>query len=354
MKKFIKKTLTFLLVAFLSVELLCRIFIDPIYFYKIDTYNVKNTHLSRTRKFIQAYTSKKTRHVDYLFIGSSRVPATINPGLIMQQDSGKIAVVAGRGYMTQGVHYQALKNRIKEYPEYLNNARVFIEYSGSSVYAEPFSENEFLVYEPLLKTDKAMPHLLLPHLNFKSFLKFIKVSDNSAKVKMEMFFLYCSSFYRSISFVKETLKKLDTPLFNNSNDLLVSEGGIRNDAIEFAQKAAITYGEIVKERLEKTPPLTIESLNNSTLAKINELVQENGGKLFLYKIPLHSLQQVLYNTDKEKNNQRLFEEWLDQNGIGIISCSDFEYNDEDFPDTWHLSMERRDEFTQDLYEELKQ
>lgn len=352
MIKFLKKTLVFLFIVFLSIELLCRIIIDPIYFYKIDTYNIKEFSVSKHQKFLNAYSTKKTEHVDFLFIGSSRVPATINPNVIMQKDSTKTAIVAGRGYMTAGIHYQALKFRVSEFPDFLKNVSVLIEYPGNSVFSEPFNEQQYRVYEPILSEDKAMPHLLLPHLNFKSFRDYLNFSPNSLKVKADMIFLFFSSFYRSRSFVTETLNKMDTPLINKNRSLLSSDGGIRNDRIGTANKNAVSYARIQKKRLEDRQVMTIESLDSSSLAYFNKLIIENGGDLFLYKMPLHSLQSEVFQTEKEKINKIVFEKWLNMNGITIIQNSNFKYDDSDFPDTWHLRKDRRDVFTNLLYEEL--
>ena len=124
MKHFIIKTSLFLLIFFASLELISRLVIDPYYFFSINTYNV----MPERQGFRDIFNLKPTEHVDYLFIGSSRVPATINPSLIMQQDRNKNAIVSGRGYMTEGIHYQALVNKLQKFPNYLKGAKeVFVE-----------------------------------------------------------------------------------------------------------------------------------------------------------------------------------------------------------------------------------
>lgn len=318
-----------------------------VYFYSIDTYDLKTT-----KTVFNIYFKSKTKHVDYLFIGSSRVPATINPTIFIKDEPGKIAVVAGRGFTDAGFHYQALRNRISDFPDYIKGAVVFIEYPGSKVWDNPFYKDQFYVYEPVLADGEAMPHLLLPHLKFSSLIEFFNKSQNSFSVKVEMAILYFSSAYRCSYFINHKLSWLDSPLIKTSQDKLASEGGIRNDNIDLARQNAISVAAMDAEILIKSPILTFESLSNSSLAYFYNMIIMNGGKLVLYKMPLSSVQEQIFNTDKERINQKIFENWLEIKGIEVIYNEKFESNDLDFPDTWHLSKSRRDEFTLLLYEKF--
>lgn len=354
MKKFIIRICIFTVIALISSEVFCRLIVDPPYFYLIDTYNLKVPSKSVKEKLGKIWSSEKTANVDLLFIGSSRVAASINPQIFMQKDPSQTVVVAGRGYTTAGFHYQALRNRISEFPEYLENANVFIEYAGSKQYANPFIEERYRIYEPTQPdNDKAMPHLLLPHLNYDSLLEFMKTSPNSWRVKRDMALLYFSSLYRSLDFVKEQLHRLDAPLMNATENLVPSEGGIRNDRISLAKEGAIVNAKRQIEKSESSPLITTENLKESSLAYLNAIIKENGGKLLLYRLPVHSVQERIYDSDKERINRKIFEQWLGKNDIEIVHCPDFNYEDSDFPDTWHLSVKKRDEFSLLLYGEIK-
>jgi len=163
MKRFLLKVSYFAIIFFVVAEIISRIIIDPFYFYYSDSYNLRFDKVS-----LKIFDLVQANHIDYLFIGSSRVPATINPSVIMSEQPGKIAIVAGRGYMTPGVHYQALLNRLMQYPNYLRSTAVVLEYPGTDIYSSSFARDRLKVFEPQVMGEKAMPHLLLPHLNLNT------------------------------------------------------------------------------------------------------------------------------------------------------------------------------------------
>lgn len=348
MKRITLKTLYFLAVLFVLLELFSRFVIDPVYFYAIDSYEEKNGF-----SYQDFYNGIETEHVDYLFVGSSRIPATINTKLLRELSGGKVAINAGRGYMMPGIHYQALKNKLISNPDYLRNSFVFLEYAGTRTYTFNFYYDRLRVYEPIVEADNAMPHLLLPHLNFSALIDFLVYSGNSIPTKVELATLYLSSSYRCKQFINEKFHlSLDKNFLFKNNDSLIAEGGIRSDLVEFARQKAIVVAEQEKDSIFKEPLLTFDIINRSTLAKLNNLIRSNGGTLVLYKMPLHSIQQNVFNLDKAKKNQEVFESWLKSNDIEIIENSEFIFNDTDFPDTWHLSSKRRDEFTSKLYKQI--
>lgn len=349
MKRFILKTCLFIALTFICFEFLSRLVIDPFYFNSINTYNLNVGDPG----YMDLIKKKNTEHVDYLFIGSSRVPATINELVIMNENPDKIAIVAGRGYMTPGIHYQALVNRLAEYPNYLKDADVFIEYFGPGIFTNSFDDDKYRVYEPVVATDGSSPHLILPHLNYKSLIAFLKESKNPKSVKFNILVQYCFSSYRTISYIKEKFDRFDEKLlFENKKQELVSEGGIRNDIVELSRQKALEIAKIESQLIENGPIVSFDDLNKSSLAKLNKLITENGGKLYLYKMPLSSIQEAVFNVNKALRNKQIFENWLSLNGIKVVSNDKFKYEDDDFPDTWHLSADRRDEFTFLLYNEI--
>lgn len=353
MKLFLKKILVISLIVIVFLEVFNRIFVDPLYFYKLNTFSKKYDDINSMREKIELiYTRKDLQKTDYLFIGTSRVPASINPNIFEKLDKNSTAIVAGRGYATAAILYQGLKKSIEQNPEYINNAKVIIEYPGSDVYIEDFKETQYDVYEPERVAGKPMPHLLIPYLDFNDLIQYMKISNNSTNVKIKMVLLYVSSTYRSVPFIKEYIKKLDTPLKSNSKNLMTSEGGIRNDNIEFAIENAKKYAEIHKLKMNTSDLLSFSQLNKSMLAQFNKLTVEHGGKLYLYKVPLHSIHANVYNSEKALKNKKLFENWLLENDITILKAEKFSYTDSDFPDVWHLSSELRDEFSKILYEEF--
>jgi hypothetical protein len=348
-RKFICRILFFIVFVFLLLEVTCRILIDPLYFGKLDIFNLERKHV------FDSYFASETKHVDYLFIGSSRVAASINPHIFMSMDSNSIAVNTGRGYYTSAIHYQALKKRIAKYPDFIRGSKVLIELPGSSIFTESFKDNQYRVWEPIVKTDKPMPHLLLPYLNRRDFMDFFLLSPNGISVKMDMTLLFFFSSYRCAPFIKEMLKSHITFSLNNQNeDSIASEGGIRNDLISLAKQKAIDIAKIDIENQEITPPLFEQSIDRGFIAYFNNLITSNGGKLYLFEMPMHSIQKKVFNTEKEKNNFTVFNTWAKKHDIKILRNNKFEYSDSDFPDYWHLGKNRRDEFSFLLFNEIKE
>lgn len=349
MKRFVTKLMVTLIVFWLVAETLSRIVIDPVYSYVINTYNEK--------KGLNLHTlihGNASDHADFLFVGSSRIPATINPDLMSTQLGGQSVIVAGRGYMTPGIHYQALKHKLHLFPDYLNGAVVLLGYDGRPVYPTPFAEEKLRVYEPPKWIGEPMPHLLLPHLSLSSLWEFLQVSPNSLGVKINLAAQFFSAAYRGSFFLNEKFNnRLNEPLLVDHNSSLVSEGGIRNDnmsrALELAKAMALTEAQSLKN----SPSLTQAAIDTSAFANLFRLVTENGGRVFLYELPLHSIHAGLAKLPENQVSQKVFLHWLQQHQIPILNVSGFDYDDDDFPDAWHLAANRRDEFTQSLAQSLK-
>lgn len=344
MKDFVRKSLVFALVSLAVLEVLSRVFIDPFYFNFLNTYNEKKENT------ISFFPDSDTPHVDYLFIGSSRIPATINASLLSKLAGGATVVNAGRGLITPGIHYQAVTRKIENHPEYLRNANVFVETFGFGNFLNSFETDRLRVYESF---DEGMrdprPNLLLPHLDFKALVQFFKVSQNSFWVKLDMVFLQ-SSIYRSSQLINEKFNKTgDMRLLGTFEKSLTDEGGIRSNDLKYLSNRARIIAENEKERLRLEVPLSVDQLNKSTLWHFNKLVKENGGRLYLYEVPLHSIQKEVYSSEKSELNKRIFDSWCKDHNIEIVSAHDFQYSDDDFPDIWHLGLNRRDEFTTKLY-----
>ncbi len=337
--------------GFFLFELFCKLLIDPIYFYLINTYNLKDKSAPKCKQIIHSFAAKQTAHADYLFIGNSRTASSVNPQIFMQKEPNKTTIVAGKGYTTPGTHYQAIKSKLAKFPEYLKNSLVFIQHTGNENYYQPFDEGHLRVYEPSTTSDQAMPHLLLPYLDYESFLIYEKQSTNSIQVKLSMAAIFFSSFYRSIPFITEQMHVFDKPLLKRQKALLTSDGGIRNDKISLVKEQAIALAK--KQISKQKPAVTTEALDKSMLAYFNKIVTENGGRLSVYVVPMHSIQKRIYTSQKERLNQKVFEQWLTMNDIPIIYNKNFKYADVDLPDVLHLSRERRDDFSLLLYQEIK-
>ena len=349
MKKFLFRISLFVAAVIIVLELFFRVVCDPFYFYYVDSYSQKHDNIR------DIYTGKATEHVDYLFIGSSRVIATISPAVFMQEDNGKIAIVAGRGFSTAGTHYLSLKHRLSKYPDYLKDAYVFIEYPGvGNVPSASYFDNKksSVVYKTFTEgvPDMIMAHLTLADMNMALLKDFLKDDDNPLSAKMDMIGLFFSATYRNSALVKEKIVKLDAPLFQKETVKLADEGGIRTDQIDFViQQALDTIApSILEKELEEL--LTVENLNRSAFASLIELITQNGGEVFLYHVPVHSLGPI--TDERTLNGMKILEQWVESKSITVIENDKFVYSNDDFPDIWHLNIDRRDEFSYLLFQKL--
>lgn len=338
MKKFLLKFALYAVVFLLILELGCRVFADRFYFNKIGLYN-------------------STKKDKVIFVGSSRVPATIDKKVFT--DYKMNCVVAGRGYTTGGIHLTAFQHSLKKDPDYLKNANVFVEYSGNAVFLQDAERYQYQVFEPKFSEfDDAMPHVILPYLDAGGLKNFLTKSPNSLHVKVKLFFLYCSSAYRCMLMFqeKQPVKYILDKLFARKKLVvksnLTNEGGIKSSNVKKAHYKAVMMAQKDSSAQAQSPLLTKEVLDRSILAKINDVVRNNGGKMHMFSVPLHTVQRSISSSERASENKRIFLQWLQENDISIIEAKGFEYNDNDFPDTWHLGVERRPEFSARLAQEI--
>jgi hypothetical protein len=315
------------------LEVISRIFFDHIYFEKVNIYSNYPCDVHGDS------------NVDILFIGSSRVTATINANIISRLTDNRLVINAGRGWSTPAIQLNALVHKLERCPEFIQNSLVIMEYPGYDFYTEAHSKTKYDVNEN-------MPHLLLPYLDIKTFFQFIGESNNNFATKFEMTLLFLSSSYRTYQLINENWNK-ELSVSKTKKPELAKDGGIRNDNLEIVRQKAINFFNSRKHILGNTPNLTVELLNSSNLAYLNKLVKQNNGKLLLYQIPTHSQQKNVYDEHKLKINEIILKKWLVKRNIGIYKINEFKYDDNDFPDIMHLSKSRRDEFSEMLVNEMK-
>jgi hypothetical protein len=143
-------------------------------------------------------------------------------------------------------------------------------------------------------------------------------------------------------------------LVEKEETVLVAEGGIRNDVLDLSRQLAVEMAETDSLDIERHPRLTPELLDESSIAYLNRLVTENGGELVLYRVPMHTIQDRVHRSEKALANKKVYEDWLAAKGIRVLDMNEFHCDDSDFPDTWHLGKEKRDEFTEILLQENRQ
>lgn len=345
MKTFFIKIIKYLFIFLIILEIISRVFIDPLFYFSLDTFRNKEC------KTIKCILEEPNDKIDYIFLGSSRVAALVNSKLLSDLTGNKNVLNSSRGYMTPGIMIQALKSKLRKKNDFLRNSKVFLEFYGQGSLTSLYAADELKVYETSTTKYSSQPQLILPYMNFSDLKDFWSVSSNSWKVKVKLTILYFSASYRCALFMNEKFNYADKVLYSGQSNVSES-GGIRSDDIENTIQFARISAEKEKQRILTEPFLTQEVLAESSLSKLNNLVRENGGELVLFEIPLHSISKEIFKTKKSKLNNQVFKKWLNTQEINLMELNNFNYKDEDFLDVLHINPNRKDEYTYFLYNQI--
>jgi hypothetical protein len=329
-KKFLIWFLIRILIVVAIAEISCRIFIDKKYFQSVDLYKEWD----------------KSRPLDCIFIGSSRMAAAILPD-VFKNDSDQVVINVGRGYSTAVIHYKALTQILQQDNNALKNCKVIIEAPGGVCYIEDGSR---WFYDE-------DPHLIVPYLKTTDIVEYVFKNKNSLVNKLDLTLLYTFAAWRDCFYEREQiqiytdyhLKRMDARFLSASEQHKKSEdiaarGGTKTDSatIKIARKLAY---QARKQDISEQKLLTMEELENSMISKICSLIRKNGGQVYLLDMPESSVLQSIYETPIAKENKKLFDQWLTVNKIPLI-ITPFVYTDADFPDNFHLRESRAEEFSE--------
>jgi hypothetical protein len=330
------------LILFILIEITFRIVVDPAFTYQVNSYT-KNLEGINLRDI---YFPAKISHYDYLFIGDSKFATSIDVSEISNLNDSIVAINAGRGYANGVFHYWALKKTLNKNPLILKNSIVFIELKGGINYTENFEKEEFTFNENQV-------YLYIPHLTLSLLHNFMKYSNCKYSLKLKLLASYSCSLFRGVPFIFDNLKRLGTK-YKNSKDF-ADAGGLKTDqeSILKIRKMAIESAKIEIEQQKDQIPLTQDDMRNSTMSKMKDLIIKSGGRLVLLNLPQHSSQEAIYKTGLNLKNAGTFRIWAEKNNIPILNIDDFSYDDNDFPDCYHLSMKRKKEYTNKLIEKIR-
>ena len=341
MKEFLKRIFLFLATLFLAVEISVRVIpvFNDLFLEKIDPFFIF---------------SDKTRNHAQIFIGSSRVGALIMPEIMNSRlsKSNIYCINAGRGMSTGMIHYLALQHLEKK--SLLESTAVFIEAPGGlcSYYDDI---NGYWV-------DDRNIHLIIPYLNNKTLRKFWKYSDNKISVKTAVTADYYLYSYRILSYTKELLTKnsfidlvkkvLKKYKNNNENNELSERGGIKTDSLSIIRARSLA-AENANLEIKNQQLIKLTDWNKSILKDIHTLLKRNHAELVLFPMPLSSVQSQIYSTPTARENILTFSKFLADNEIKYLDLDISDYTDDDFPDFWHISEQKAEEFTNQLIDTLK-
>ena len=294
--------------------------------------------------------------VDIIFIGSSRVAASIDTNIVerilsMKQGRNVRVLNLGWGYSTLQEHYFGLRNLWESAPNNLKGCTVFIEamcglpqnVTWDDSWVHPDRKQlilDLLRVEDLslLWQSKTKPEekwYLLSHYFLKHFPSLLYRDELRYKFfKNGETWLTSSCQKYSSTLIKKKKISVD----------LTKKGGIRTDeeGIKFARKLAIE----IAHKIEQNPsPIGNWWGKKSVLIDIINLVQtQMKGKVVLFEPPLGPVFSPICQTEIKKTDKIKFLEHAKVLNLWSLT-PEISTTIEDFPDFWHLRKSRAPEFT---------
>jgi len=304
--------------------------------------------------FDQAEYMAQKKPIDFLFVGTSRVYASIDAEVFantMEQLTGKpvTALNMGRGYTTIAQYYFAIKHFAKHYPEAFKMCTIFLESSNGLPDMRAWDSDWIL--------PEVWAQYILPYLTAKDIVK-MWTTRLAQEQKYQISFLWFTQGSRLMLFdwdirkgilqtgariVKNIYKMFgikDDLADNDTSAKMILPDGDNMDSFrqERARKLAVT---IAQQDLKNQQPVDWEK---TILKDIVSLVHNNGGKVVIVDMPVSSIQMPPLETDIRKQDKQKFSIISKQWKLPLMRA-DIKLTDEDFPDYWHIQKSRRQEFS---------
>ena len=293
--------------------------------------------------------------LDVIFIGSSRVAASIDNDYFEKYSPFKNSYNLGTGFSTLHEHFFALKKLYKKYPEKLKGVRVFLEAPNGLPILETWQNSWFKIEQP---------QYLINVMNWSHYPDFLK-SDIELEKKLMITFrlLFRSSYlitykerlrdgllskgnnlflkiWRQLGLLKEVKKR--------TTDLSTA-GGIRNDqdgVKRVRENALIAAQNNIKNQK------IVSNWDDLIITSLISLVKEMQGELVLFNMPLSSPQAKEYQTSIQLKNRESFKrKFILSKEVKYLDILT-NYSDSDFPDLWHLALSKQKDFTQKIIDQL--
>jgi hypothetical protein len=298
--------------------------------------------------YLGAPARAQNKHVDAIFVGSSRVGAAINDtlfGTLMSSALHRDVLVMnmGKGYSTAAEHYFGLRDIIQADTAHFRGCTVFVEapdgIPDAARWTDTWVHSEWTtLLGPLLRLSD------VPKLWWVSGTPLadkISVTAGTASIV-----LYAGNKARGELAANGDL--LARRLLHSSTDSpnmdLAEAAGIRVDSAGVAATRALAVQFYAKESENQE---AVSSWDATIIRDLVDMVSSAGGNVVFYLMPVSSVQArslrtPVRNADRASFQQALFR-WHAQ-----YLAIDFSTSDADFPDLWHLRRSRSLEFTRSL------
>lgn len=317
--------------------------------------------LDRPKWYEQARREVVAHHVDYLFIGSSRVAAAIDAptfSAVMSKHLGRPVVTLnlGQGYSTWIEHALGLRWLYEIAPEHLQGSVVFAEAPGEVFTMGSWADRWYnpAQAQMILSVLRAKDLPALWHsgagVGEKLYLTALYGGGRSMLVAKRAF-IRQSIMEKGALIVKGLLQKtaaawgfapgaMPGALPAAAPDLTAS-GGIRADTEGIRQVRALAL-EAAAQTVKNQKVIT--DWSSPVYDDVRHLVEAQQGRIMLFAMPESCSATELYATAIGRQNRLSFERQFGSMHALMLRPA-FAFTDEDFPDLWHLRKSRAPEFS---------
>ncbi len=288
------------------------------------------------------------KHVDIMAVGSSRVIAGFDEHTFrhrLRELTGQDFVVQNMGSPGRRLiyHYLGLRNLFRDHPEQYRGTTFLIEApfglpeyqlrSDEWIYPN-FPQHSIANIEPA-----DLPEIFCTHAPFERKLDVtLRVMFKPSELLSNRLRTRNDVLQAGTNWTERVLEKLTE---NDSRASMINydinpRGGLRTEFAQeqYADRMVRQWMEDEKEELLRP----WRDWDQSVLGDIVHLVQENGGKIVFFEMPMHSITSDIYHSDVHLVDRELFQRQAQEWETPIIETP-FEYTDEDFPDKVHLSID---------------
>jgi hypothetical protein len=293
-----------------------------------------------------------TQPVGTVFIGSSRVQASITPRVFDETLASRgvhrgRALNLGRGYTTDVEHYLGLRRLLTSHPRQLQGLLVFAELE-----AVPWPTR----WEQQPWAFEQAPEILVDVIRFRDLPAFWRSSgmpvEARAHVTQQALLRPFASITRRVR-LRQQLGRTLVPWLVEESDPgpgprlgadLEGPGpasSIRTDPAAVARARAVAEDINAKAMRQQAP---VRDWAGTVPEDIVRLVQSHGGQVVFFQVPQSEGFVRAMHTPTRVADMAAFEEQARRWGVCVLRPS-LDTTDEDFPDLWHLHPGRAPEFS---------
>lgn len=287
------------------------------------------------------------------FIGSSRVAAAIDVDAFDRASGMSGSINLGQGYSTLVEHDFGLRNALALDPHALDHRYVFIEaplglpdnarWNGNWANGNWADEIVIPNLVKVLHASDLGPMWRQANMSWPARL------EATASVLIPPLRGIARARYKASSGLDAMLDCLLAPLQRLEAQPalqadLANRGGIRTDdaGLQIAREKALYLAH--RDVGNQQP---IRDYEDSVLDDIVKRVQQAGGEVVLYEMPLSLIQRLPLESTLRQADRAAFSSVLEQWRVTMLKPA-FHTRDDDFPDDWHLRRSRAPQFSERL------